>query len=301
MTLDTVETRDPQVAVAVQEAAEAAVEVHRELPVTRIRPARGWLHVNVRELWDYRELAYLLAWRDVTVRYKQTVGGAAWAIIQPFMTMVAFSIFFGHLAKVPSDGVPYPIFSYTALLPWNYFAQALQRSSQSLVNSTSLITKVYFPRLLLPIASVLPPLFDFAIAFIVLLGMMVWYQIVPTPGIVLLPLFILLALMCALGVGLWVSALNVDYRDFGNLLPFLIQVWMLATPVAYSSSLLSEPWRTLYSLNPMVGVIDGFRWALLGTGEPAVPIALSMIISTTLLITGALYYRRTERTFADVV
>jgi len=292
---------DMTLAASTPAAEPAPVEAPRELPVTRIHPSRGWLRINLHELWDYRELAYLLAWRDVTVRYKQTVGGAAWAVIQPFLTMVAFSLFFGQLAKVPSDGVPYPIFSYTALLPWSYFAQALQRSSISLVSSTSLLTKVYFPRLLLPISTVLPPLLDFAIAFLVLLGMMVYYGLRPTPAVAVLPLLVLLTLMCALGFGLWVSALNVEYRDFGQLLPFVVQLWLLATPVAYPSSLLSEPWRTLYGLNPMVGVVEGFRWALLGTGDPARQVVLAAIVSTLLLVSGALYYRRTERTFADVV
>lgn len=289
-----------QIRMSVAASAAETVDVRTRLPITRIRPSRGWTHVNVRELWDYRELAYLLAWRDVTVRYKQTIGGAAWAIIQPFLTMVAFSLFFGQLARIPSDGVPYPIFSYTALLPWNYFSQSLMRSSTSLVSSATLITKVYFPRLLLPMSSVLPPLLDFAIAFVVLLGMMLYYGRWPTAAVVLLPLLMVVAMMCALGTGLWVSALNVDYRDFGQLLPFLIQVWLLATPVAYPSSLLEEPWRTLYGLNPMVGVIEGFRWALLGTNPPGEQLLLSAIVSVALLVSGVFYYRRTERTFADI-
>jgi len=254
----------------------------------------------LRDLWEHRELLYFLAWRDVAIRYKQTIFGALWAIIQPFMTMVAFSLFFGQLAKIPSDGVPYPIFSYTALLPWNYFAQSLAKSSNSLVGSANLITKVYFPRLVLPIASVLPPLLDFAIAFIVLLGMMVFYGISPTLAIVLLPALLITSVMCALGAGLWLSALNVEYRDIAYVVPFLTQLWMVATPIAYPSSLIDEPWRTLYGLNPMVGVIEGFRWALLGTKPPEALLMLSASVSVLMLLSGAFYYRRAERTFADI-
>jgi lipopolysaccharide transport system permease protein len=214
--------------------------------------------------------------------------------------MVAFSVFFGQLAQVPSNGIPYPIFSYTALLPWNYFAQSLTRSSNVLVGSTALITKVYFPRMLLPISSVLSPLFDFAIAFVVLLGMMVYYRIYPTPTMLAVPPLLALAVMASVGAGMWLSALNVDYRDFSNILPFLVQVWMFATPVAFSSTLLEEPWRTLYGLNPMTGVIEGFRWALLGQQPMFAQMFLSALVSVVLLVTGAFYYRRTERTFADI-
>jgi len=282
-------------------AAVIAAEIPaRQRPVTRIRASRGWASVNLRELWEYRELAYLLAWRDVAIRYKQTVFGVTWAIIQPFLTMVAFSLFFGRLAGIPSDGVPYPIFSYTALLPWQYFSTALTRSSNSLVSAASLINKVYFPRLILPFATVLPGLLDFVIAFTVLLGMMLFYRLPLTLGILWVPPLLLLALMCALGCGLWLSALNVDYRDFGQILPFLTQVWLLATPVAYPSSLLEEPWRTLYGLNPMVGVVEGFRWAILGTDPPILQLVLSAAVATLLLLSGTFYYRRTERTFADL-
>ncbi|MBV9325623.1 MAG: ABC transporter permease [Chloroflexi bacterium] len=280
--------------------SEPVSEPATELPFIHIHPSKGWIQLNLRELWDYRELAYLLAWRDVTIRYKQTVFGASWAIIQPLLMMVAFSIFFGQLAKVPSNGIPYPIFSYTALLPWNYFAQALTRSSNVLVGSTALITKVYFPRMLLPISSVLSPLFDFAIAFVVLLGMMVYYQVYPTPAMLALPVLLAMAVMSSVGTGMWLSALNVDYRDFSNILPFLVQVWMFATPVAFSSTLLDEPWRTLYGLNPMTGVIEGFRWALLGQDPMFAQMFLSALVSIVLLLTGAFYYRRTERTFADI-
>lgn len=272
-----------------------------DLPVTIIRPSQGWVSLKLHELWEYRELLYFLTWRDVKVRYKQTALGAAWAIIQPLFTMVVFSLFFGRLAGIPSDGVPYPIFSYTALLPWSYFAQALTQSSNSLVGSANLLSKVYFPRLVIPLSAVLGGVLDFAIAFVVLLGMMVFYQIAPTPAIALLPLFLLLALVTALGVGLWLSALNVEYRDVRYTLPFLTQFWLFATPVAYPSSLLSEPWRTIYGVNPMVGVVEGFRWALLGTNPPGPMLLVSAAVAIALLVSGAFYFRRMERTFADVV
>jgi lipopolysaccharide transport system permease protein len=292
MTVDTLKELDT--------ASDASPTI-KELPFVHIQASNGWVSLPLRELWEHRELLLFLAWRDVTIRYKQTIFGATWAVIQPVLQMVAFSLIFGQLARIPSDGIPYPIFSYTALLPWNYFATALAKSSNSLVGSQQLITKVYFPRLILPVSSVLPALLDFAIAFIVLLGMMVYYGIAPTLAVVVLPLLVLLTVMCALGCGLWLSALNVDYRDVGYVVPFLTQLWMVATPVAYPSSLLEEPWRTLYGLNPMVGVIEGFRWALLGTADPPYTLVLlSVVISVLLLVSGAFYYRRAERTFADV-
>jgi lipopolysaccharide transport system permease protein len=258
--------------------------------------------LNLRELWKYRELLYFLTWRDVKVRYKQTLLGAAWAIIQPFFTMVVFSLFFGKLAKIPSDGVPYPIFSYAALVPWTFFANALSQSSNSLVGSASLITKVYFPRLVVPLSSVLSGMVDFALAFIVLLGMMLRYGMVPTINVLALPPLLLLALVTSLAVGLWLSALNVEFRDVRYVVPFLVQVWLFATPIAYPSSLLQEPWRTLYGINPMVGVVEGFRWALLGTDTAPGPIiAVSALMALTLLVGGAFYFRRMEKTFADVV
>jgi lipopolysaccharide transport system permease protein len=272
-----------------------------EVPFVRIQSSRGWVSLKLSEIWEHRELVYFLAWRDVAIRYKQTIFGATWAIIQPFLTMVAFSIFFGQLAQIPSDGVPYPIFSFTALLPWNYFATALAKSSNSLVGQQNLINKVYFPRLILPIASVLPPLLDFAIAFVVLIGMMAFYAIAPTPAVVVLPFLLLVAVMAALGAGLCLSALNVDYRDVGYIVPFLTQVWMVATPVAYPSSLITDPWQLLlYGMNPMVGVIEGFRWALLGTQPPPQLLIQSVVVSVLLLVMGAFYYRRAERTFADI-
>jgi lipopolysaccharide transport system permease protein len=273
-----------------------------ELPVIVIRPSHGWVSLRLRDLWEYRELLYFLVWRDVKVRYKQTVLGAAWAIIQPFFTMVVFSLFFGRLAKMPSDGIPYPIFSYAALVPWTFFASGLSQSSNSLVGSANLITKVYFPRLVMPISSVISGTVDFVLAFIVLLGMMLFYGIVPTINVIWLPLLLLLALVAALGVGLWLSAMNVQFRDVRYVVPFLTQFWLFATPIAYPSSLLSEPWRTLYGLNPMVGVVEGFRWALLGTNTaPGFVIIASSLAALFLLASGAFYFRRMEKTFADVV
>jgi lipopolysaccharide transport system permease protein len=239
-----------------------AENISESLPTFYIEPPKGWASIGLRELWDYRELLYFLTWRDVKVRYKQTALGAAWAIIQPLFMMLVFSLFFGRLAKIPSDGIPYPIFTFCALLPWQLFAHALTESSNSLVANERLITKVYFPRLVVPIAAVLGGLVDFAVAFGILLVMMLYYGIVPTWAIVTLPGFILLAVMTALGVGLWLSALNVKYRDVRYTINFLIQFWLFATPVAYPSSLVPEKWRALYGLNPMAGVVEGFRWAL---------------------------------------
>lgn len=267
-----------------------------------IQPSRGWLKLGLKEIWSYRELLYFLIWRDVKVRYKQTALGAAWAIIQPFFTMIVFSLFFGGLAKVPSDGVPYPIFSFTALVPWTFFANGLSLSANSLVSSAQLVSKVYFPRLIVPSATVLSGLIDFALAFVVLIGMMLVYGIVPTARIIYLPIFLLLALIASLGAGLWLSAINVQFRDVKYVVPFLTQFWLFITPIAYASSLLSEPWRTLYGLNPMAGVVEGFRWALLNTNtDPSGITLMSGVAAVVMLITGAFYFRRMERTFADVV
>jgi len=267
-----------------------------------IRPSHGWVSLNLQDLWEYWELLYFLVWRDVKVRYKQTVLGAAWAILQPFLTMVVFSVFFGRLAKVPSDGIPYPVFAYAALLPWQLFAHALTESGNSLVANQQLITKVYFPRLVIPISAVLAGLVDFAVAFVVLLGMMFYYGIVPTAATLTLPLFLLLAIVTALAVGLWLSALNVQYRDVRYTIPFLTQFWLFATPIAYSSSLVPEQWRALYGLNPMAGVVEGFRWALFGkTGGVGPMIIVSALMVGVLLLGGLVYFRRMEKTFADVV
>ncbi|MGI8402107.1 MAG: ABC transporter permease [Gemmatimonadaceae bacterium] len=277
------------------ELASAPPEVH-------IRPSTGWVSLRLKELFEYRELLYFMVWRDIKVRYKQTALGASWAIIQPFFTMIVFSLFFGKLAKIPSDGVPYPIFSFAALVPWSFFATSLTNTSNSLVGSSNLIKKVYFPRLAIPIATVLSGLVDFGVAFLMLIAMMFWYRIVPTGNVVWLPLFVLLAFVTALGVGLWLSAMNVQYRDVKYVVPFLTQFWLFATPVAYPSSLLTGRWREVYALNPMVGVVEGFRWALLGTRTEALGvIAVSSVTAAVILISGAYYFRRMERTFADVV
>lgn len=272
-------------------------------PVLRIQPSKGWVSLRFNELWEYRELLYFLTWRDIKVRYKQTALGATWAIIQPLLTMVVFSLFFGRLAKVPSDNVPYPIFSFTALVPWTFFANALSQSSNSLVSSANLIKKVYFPRLAIPVATVLAGIVDFILAFVVLLGMMVlYYRIVPTANALWLLPLLLLALITSLGVGLWLSALNVQFRDVRYAVPFITQFWLFATPIAYPSSLLSEPWRTIYGINPMVGVVEGFRWALLGTNTAPGPIiVVSSLAALFILVSGSFYFRRMERTFADVV
>jgi lipopolysaccharide transport system permease protein len=267
-----------------------------------IKPSHGWAALNLRDLWLYRELIFFMTWRDLKVRYKQTLLGASLAILQPFLTMVVFSIFFGTLAKVPSDGVPYPIFSYTALIPWTLFSKALQDASRSLVANSHMITKVYFPRMILPLSSVLAGVVDFLIAFIVLMGMMVYYKITPTANVWFLPLFLILALVTAVGVGLWLSALNVLFRDINYVLPFLTQFWMYLTPIAYPSSMVPVKWQTIYALNPMTGVVEGFRWALLGTGQPPGTLTLvSSIVAVILLISGMFYFRRMERLFADMV
>jgi lipopolysaccharide transport system permease protein len=267
-----------------------------------IEPPRRWETVNLRELWSYRELLYFLTWRDVKVRYKQTAIGAAWAVLQPLLTMVVFSVIFGALVRVPSDGLPYPVFAYAALLPWNFFAAALSRSSNSLVNDASLLTKVYFPRLLLPASAVLSMTLDFALAFVILLALMGFYGIVPGMALLTLPLFVLLALLTALGCGLWLSALNVKYRDIAYVTPFLIQVWLFLTPVAYPSSIIPERWRALYGLNPMAGVVEGFRWALLGkAGVPAAMVLVSSAVVMVAFIGGLFCFRRMEHGFADMV
>lgn len=273
-----------------------------EPPITVIEPRRGWIRLDLREIWAYRELLFFLIWRDIKVRYKQTVLGAAWAVLQPFLTMIVFSLFFGRLAGVPSDDVPYPIFSFAALVPWTLFANGLTQSSNSMVSNANLIRKIYFPRLIIPSATVLSGLVDFSIAFLMLLGMMAFYGFAPTMNALWLPPLLLLALVSSLGVGLWLAALNVQFRDVRYTLPFLTQFWLFATPIAYPSSLLEEPWRTLYGLNPMVGVVEGFRWALLGTDTAPGPIiTVSSAVAVLLLVSGALYFRRMERTFADVV
>jgi len=284
------------------EIGSADSEVDEGIQPIRIEPSKGWVSLKLGELWTYRELLYFLTWRDIKVRYKQTALGAAWAIIQPVFTMVVFSLFFGRLARIASDGIPYPIFAYAALVPWTFFANGLSQSSNSLVGSANLIKKVYFPRLAIPISTVLSEAVDFALAFVVLLVMMFFYAITPTLNVLFLPLFLLLALTTSLGVGLWLSAMNVQYRDVRYVVPFVTQFWMFATPIAYPSSLLPQPWRTLYGINPMAGVVEGFRWALLGTNSaPGPMIAVSSLAAIAILISGAFYFRRMEKTFADVV
>ena len=268
----------------------------------QIAPASAWPRIELRELWHYRELLYFLTWRDLKVHYKQTALGAAWAVIQPLFMMLVFSVFFGRLAGVPSDGIPYPLFTFCALLPWQVFANALGASSNSLVGNQNLITKVYFPRLVVPLAAVLGGLVDFAIAFVILLLMLFVYGIVPGWQIVTLPAFILLAIMTALAVGLWLSALNVQYRDVRYTINFLIQFWLFATPVAYPSSIVPPQWRVLYGLNPMVGVVEGFRWCLLAKREsPSALVLVSALVVSVLLVGGLFYFRRMEQQFADVV
>lgn len=270
--------------------------------ILRIQPLKGWAPIRIRELWEYRELLYFLIWRDIKVRYKQTVLGGLWAIIQPFTTMVVFSLFFGKLGKIPSDNIPYPIFCFAALVPWTFFANGLTQSSDSLIGNANLIRKVYFPRLTIPIAAVLSGIVDFGLAFIVLLGMMLYYGIVPGFNLVWLPLFLLLTLVCSLGTGLWLSALNLKYRDVRYVVPFLTQLWLFVTPIAYPSSMLPQRWQLVYGLNPMAGVVKGFRWALLGTTPAPGPIiVVSSLASLLILIGGVFYFRNMERTFADLV
>jgi lipopolysaccharide transport system permease protein len=271
-------------------------------PSIRIDPATRWASIDFRELWEFRELLYFLTWRDIKIRYKQTVLGAAWAIIQPVFMMLVFSLFFGRLAKVPSDGIPYPVFTFCALLPWQLFAHSVAEASNSVVGNQNLITKVYFPRLVIPLSAVLGGLVDFAISFVVLLGLVLWYGIVPGWGIITLPGFVLLAICTALAVGLWLSALSVKYRDVRYLINFLLQFWMFATPVVYSSSIVPEKWRALYGLNPMAGVVEGFRWALLGKSSALGSMLwVSIAVVVIVMIGGVYYFRRMEQEFADIV
>jgi len=290
------------VASALQHPVDPPPQTELLLPVLRIEPSAGWCTLNLSELWTFRELFYFLTWRDIKLRYKQTELGIAWAILQPLLTMVIFSLFSGKLAKIPSDGIPYPVFAFTALVPWIFFANGLTQASNSLVGNSNLITKVYFPRIMIPISSVLSGAFDFALAFAVLLGMLAYYRMPVTSAIYFLPLFLLLALVTAMGAGLWFSALNVRYRDVRFVMPFLIQIWMFATPIAYPSSLIPGNWRILYGLNPMVGVIEGFRCMLSGIQtQPSLMIAVSSVVALAILAGGVFYFKRVEKTFADVV
>jgi lipopolysaccharide transport system permease protein len=270
-------------------------------PLTVIRPSRGWVRLHLGEVWAYRDLLYFLIWRDLKVRYKQTAIGAGWAIAQPLMTMIVFSLFFGALAKIPSNGLPYPLFYYTALLPWTYFASSLQAATNAMVEHQRMITKVYFPRVLLPLAAVLSGLVDFGIAFVVLIGMMIHYGVALTSAAGTVPLFLLMAVLTALAVGVWLSALNAIYRDVRYAAPFLIQSWMFVSPVAYATNLVPEKWRWLYGLNPMAGVIEGFRWGLLGQERPSTTLWVSISAVVILLLGGVIYFRRIEGTVADLV
>lgn len=272
------------------------------VPHLRIRPSRGWSALKLRDVWEYRELLYFLVWRDVKVRYKQTALGVMWVVLQPLATTIVFTLIFGNLAKMPSENLPYAVFALAGLLPWNYFSGAIGRGGSSLVGSANLISKVYFPRLIIPISSVLAGLVDFGITFLLLVALMLFYGYPPTLSWLLLPFFLLMAIATALGVSLWLSALNVQYRDVGYLIPFLIQLWFFATPVVYPSSLIPAPWSLLYALNPMAGVVDGFRWALFGsTAAPGPLILVSIAVVIVTLVSGLFVFKRMERTFADVV
>ncbi len=273
-----------------------------QVPHLRIRPSRGWTALHLRDVWEYRELLYFLVWRDVKVRYKQTLLGVLWVALQPLATTIVFTLIFGNLAKMPSDNLPYAVFALAGLLPWNYFAGAIGRGGSSLVGSANLISKVYFPRLIVPISSILAGLVDFAITFLLLVGLMLYYGYLPSVSWLLLPFFLLLAIATALGVSLWLSALNVQYRDVGYLIPFLVQLWFFATPVVYPSSLIPAPWNVLYALNPVAGVVEGFRWALFGKGSaPGVMLLISTVVVAALVVSGLFVFKRMERTFADVV
>ena len=267
-----------------------------------IEPPRAALHIGLSELWRHRELLYFLTWRDIKVRYKQTALGVAWAVLQPLATMAVFSLFFGRLARMPSEGVPYPLFAFAALVPWTFFANGLMQGANSVVLNQNLVTKIYFPRLAIPIATVLAGAVDLVLSFLLLVALMTYYGVPLSPRMLWTVPFSLLALTTALGVAFWLAALNVQYRDVRYTVPFLVQFWLFATPIAYPSTLLSEPWRTVYGINPMAGVVEGFRWALLGTGAgPGGMVAVSAVAALLLLLSGAVYFRRMERTFADVV
>ena len=274
----------------------------QEPHVLRITPPSRWWVLPFGELWEYRELLYFLVWRELKVRYKQTAVGAAWAVLQPFLTMLIFSLFFGKLAHIPSGGLPYPVFYYSALLPWMYFAASLQNATNKIVENQNVITKVYFPRLILPISATLSGLVDFGISFLMFIAIMVYYRIHPSWAVLMLPVFLLLAVLTALGMGLWLSALNAIYRDVRFVVPFLVQFWMFASPVVYPSSLVPEKWRWLYGLNPMAGVIEGFRWSLAGSGDPPSRMLLaSSAVVVAVLFGGLMYFQKMETTVADVV
>ena len=303
-----------QRATAVEAAVEAAMEDRTgalindsessqpdEEPLFTIKPTSKWVALNLRDLWAYRELLYFLTWRDVKVRYKQTLLGAAWAVMQPLFAMLVFTLFFGKLARVPSDGIPYPLFAYAGLLPWTYFSNAVSNSGNSLVGSSNLITKVYFPRMIIPGAAVAAGLVDFAIAFALLVCLMIYYGVAVTWSMAMLPALVILTSLLALGVGMWTSALNVKYRDVRYALPFLIQLWMFATPIIYPSTIVPEKWRWALALNPLAGIIEGYRAALFGREFDWRALGVSAIITSALLVYSAYVFRRMEKGFADVV
>jgi lipopolysaccharide transport system permease protein len=294
--------RDNSMTIVETEIRASKLQSVVDTSVIRIEPSRGWSSLGLGEVLEYRELLYFLAWRDVMVRYKQTVIGVGWAVLQPVTTMIVFTAIFGRFAQIPSDGLPYPLFSFTGLIPWTYFATALNRSIASVVAESHLISKVYFPRLILPLAATLAGIVDFSISLIVLLGMMVWYGVDITWWLLTLPAFLLFALLTAVAVGLWLSALNVRYHDVGHAIPFLVQIWMFCSPVVYPVSLVPEKYRLLYSLNPMAGVIEGFRWALLGKASPDFSVMTVSAVVVLIILTGGLFFfKKMEQTFADVV
>ena len=271
-------------------------------PTVKIRPSRGLLHLDLGALWQYRELLVFLVWRDTKVRYKQAVIGAGWAVFQPLISMLLFTAIFSYLAKLPSDGVPYPLFAYAGLLPWNFIAQATSRSGTSLVGESHLISKVYFPRLIIPLAAAATPAVDLVCSLLMMIPLMLWFGMTPGWQIFLFPIFLVMALLAALAVSLWFSALHVKFRDVGHIIPFFVQFWMFASPVVYPVSLIPEQWRALYSLNPVVGVVEGFRWTLLGQRAPSLEMMLpSLVIVLLLFVSGVIYFKRMERTFADVI
>ncbi len=273
-----------------------------DTPVIRIEPSKGLVSLHLKDVWEYRELLYFLTWRDIKVRYKQSLLGVGWSVLQPLLTMIIFTFVFGRFAGVPSEGIPYPLFSFAALLPWQYFASAVGRSGVSIVNSSNLIAKVYFPRLIIPLSAAIAPAVDFAVTLVMLILLMAYYGVLPTMHVVFLPAFFLLTFAAAMAVSVWLSALHVRYRDVGYVIPFLVQIWMFISPVAYPSSLVPEQWRFLYGLNPMAGVIEGFRWALFGQGHPPdIAVGLSVVVTLVVLLGGLFFFQKTEETFADIV
>ncbi len=283
-------------------AGENSAPPPRVAPIYKLQPTKGWVRLDFKEMWSYRELLYFLTWKEVKVRYQQTIMGIAWAIMQPAFSMIVFTIFFGKIAKMPSDGIPYPLFSYTALLPWTFFTSGVSKSANSLVGESQLLKKVYLPRLFLPLSKNISCLVDFAMAFLVMIGLFFYYDVSLTANLLWLPVFIVLAFFASFGVGLLLSALNAQFRDVRYIIPFLIQMWLFITPVVYPSSMLPAKFKLVYSLNPMVGVVDGFRWALLGVGHsPGLTVFTSFVVTAIIFVIGLYYFNVMEKTFADVV